>query len=50
MSECCGTCKYYKYDYKSQGWVCNNPDSEYDADLTDYGDSCAEYEDWTELW
>lgn len=45
ISKCCGTCKYHKYDYKIQGWICNNPGSEHEADWMDYSDSCAEYEE-----
>ncbi len=49
MGKCCGTCKYHEYDYKSLDWVCCNPDSEYEAEWTDYGDRCAEYEEYEEF-
>ena len=40
---CCGTCKYHKREVNE--WICTNPESEYYADYTDYGDECEEQED-----
>lgn len=44
--KCCGTCIYHKKEDIDQGWVCVNPDSEYIADWTEYGDSCEDWEGW----
>lgn len=41
--ECCGTCKYHKYEDIDGGWVCVNPNSEYCTDYTSYKDCCEEY-------
>ena len=41
----CGTCKYHRNDRNGDGWVCTNPDSEYNADWTEYGDQCEEWEE-----
>ena len=40
----CGTCRYYKYETASQGYVCCNCESDYLADWTDYSDFCNEWE------
>ena len=44
MEECCGTCKYHRYDISSGDWVCCNGDSENVADWTEYNDVCEEWE------
>ncbi len=41
--QCCGTCKWHQNE-KTVGWACANPDSEYYADWTEYGDTCEEWE------
>lgn len=41
----CGTCKYYYYKSIDDGWVCVNDQSEYVADLTEYNDTCEEWEE-----
>lgn len=43
--ECCGNCKWHKYETASQGWVCCNSDSEYVADWTDYEHTCDQWEE-----
>ena len=43
--KCCGTCKYYKYENISQGWICHNADSEQLVNRLDYSNCC---EEWTE--
>lgn len=45
MNEICGECKYHRYDRESGDWVCENDDSEYFAEFTDYNDSCDGYEE-----
>ena len=45
MEQCCGTCKYHRYEETSQGYVCCNDQSEYLADWTEYEDVCEEYEE-----
>lgn len=45
MNECCGTCKWHRYENTSQGFVCVNEESDYCADWTDYKDSCEEWEE-----
>ena len=43
QNEVCGTCKYHCHANLDNDWVCENEDSEYYADWTEYNDSC---EDW----
>lgn len=42
--ECCGTCKHVHYD-KRQGYMCENEESDYNADYVEYGHCCEEYEE-----
>lgn len=42
--KCCGTCRWHKHEAVDDGWVCVNDQSEYCADWTEYGDSCADWE------
>lgn len=47
MGECtghCGTCKYHGYEHTSKGWVCENEESDYFSDWTEYEDGCEEWE------
>lgn len=47
--EICGKCRYHKPDSSHGGdikeWYCNNEDSEYYTDYTEYTDSCEEFEE-----
>lgn len=43
--ECCGTCKYHRYDDKYQDWVCTNEQSAVNGCATDYEDSCSDWEE-----
>ena len=47
IREVCGTCKYNKHfeDEKEEGFVCDNPDSEYFMEWSLYDDSCDEWEE-----
>lgn len=47
MKECCGTCKYHKFDGDSCGWVCSNEESDhfYSKHWTEYSDSCKEWQE-----
>ena len=45
MKQCCGTCKYHKFENVNDGYVCVNSDSEYCADWTEYSDCCEEWEE-----
>ena len=43
---CCGTCRWHDRDEEySDEFTCDNEDSEYYADYTDYGDICDCYEE-----
>ncbi len=41
--DCCGTCKYHKFEDIDNGFVCVNSDSEYVTDWTEYDFYCDEY-------
>ena len=47
--KCCGNCKHHERDRKideyPQQWMCCNPDSDMNALWTDYGDTCADWEE-----
>lgn len=43
--ECCGSCRYHKYEDIDDGWVCTNADSDYCSDWTEYDDCCMDYEE-----
>ncbi len=43
--ECCGTCKYHRYDRNEQEWICNCQRSDNYADYTEYSDYCENWED-----
>lgn len=49
MTEVCGNCKHHRPDRPEGGdineWFCNNEDSEYYTDLTEYGDGCDSFEE-----
>lgn len=40
----CGTCRHHRKE-KDGSWVCANPESDYYADWTEYGDNCDEHEE-----
>lgn len=45
MREICGECKHHKSDKQDGdfayiGWYCDNEDSDYYTDYTEYDDSC----------
>lgn len=43
----CGNCKHHRRSTESKDdWLCTNPDSDYVADYTEYGDWCHEWEGW----
>ena len=48
-SEICGKCKHHfcdnstGYSSENKSWFCNNKDSEYYEELTEYEDSCEEF-------
>lgn len=39
----CGTCKYHETD--GCDFICNNPESDYYSDWTEYDDTCDEWEE-----
>lgn len=45
MRECCGTCKWHRYDGYEDDFYCVNGYSEYYTDFTGYEDSCDEWEE-----
>ncbi len=45
--ECCGNCKWQRYEKDSQSWVCTNMDSEYVSDWTEYNHTCDQWEERT---
>lgn len=44
MDECCGTCKYRIVECYPD-FSCNNQDSEYYTDITDYKHTCQDWEE-----
>jgi hypothetical protein len=50
MDKCCGTCQHHKCEGSYCGddpeWICDNPDSDYYGDYTEYddGEECVDYE------
>lgn len=44
QEKCCGTCKWH-VRYAAREFVCDNYDSEYFAELTEYSDCCEEWEE-----
>lgn len=42
--EICANCYYSRWDSKSEDFVCNNPESEYFADWTEYQGYCSCFE------
>lgn len=45
MKECCGTCEYNCYDYSPNQFYCGNENSEMAGALTDYDDTCDEWQE-----
>ena len=41
--EVCGTCRYHRINNRTGEWQCDNPESDYFTDYTDYMDTCPEY-------
>ena len=44
MEECCGNCKYHRFDKDRQEWICANPQSDCEGEYTPYEESCDEHE------
>ena len=42
--EVCGRCMWHRYE-STGDWSCNNEDSEFYTDYTEYKDSCDEFEE-----
>ena len=42
---CCGDCKYHRFDVENDEWVCINPVSDMDGLWTEYADCCEDYEE-----
>ena len=45
QEKCCGTCKWHIRETTYGEFVCNNSDSEYCTDWTDYEHVCDEWEE-----
>lgn len=41
--EVCGTCQYHRLNSRTDEWKCDNPESDYFTNYTDYTDTCQEY-------
>lgn len=41
----CGNCRFHKYDSKIDLWFCENPESEWYTDWTEYNYECDDFED-----
>jgi hypothetical protein len=42
--DCCGNCNWCVKDADSNEWVCNQSESDYYGDMTDYNGYCDEHE------
>lgn len=45
FDECCGTCKWHEHDLWDEEWTCNNTSSDCYGCVTEYQDTCANYEE-----
>lgn len=45
--KCCGTCRFHRYDKYFDDWACENLNSDYFADFTEYDEGffCEFYEE-----
>ena len=41
---CCGNCRWHTKEALTDDWLCDNADSDYVMDYTDFNDGCPEFE------
>lgn len=44
-TECCGDCKWHRWDEELRDWACANSDSDNYTYCTNYYDKCEEYDE-----